>query len=310
MNYLLIAHTDIDIAPLRAGVSFRLMHTPFGKDQPCGVSVEEVLVSEQVTDSRHWFQALSTTFERLLDHGGFTVLVSGVHPFYLNPMVDSGVESVFAMLILAFPDARWMFGTIRGYADVGRELRMQLDQFRLAHGIGNLFYPDQNPLFDGEGLRDWVRWLAAKESGGGTGYLTRRKRTQVAFALDDESRYSYLNAYTAYRFGFRATAINNALLANHLLGKADSIPSRQSLPTPYLIFEDIYVNFAGGTPGLSWLGVNPENGRGRSKEWPRLEQAEYRIFVTSGQRDKDRWDSNQKYIRDQREPGKVYRNSR
>jgi hypothetical protein len=307
MNYLLIAQTDIDIATLKEGLRFRLMHTPLEKDQSCGVSIEEILISEYATDTRHWFQALSTTFEKLVDKGRLTVLVSGLRPHYLNPMVDYGLESVFAMLILAFPDARWMFGTIRGYADASQELHKQLDQFRLAHGIGNLFHPNQNPLLDGTGLRDWVRYTAAAEADGGAGYLPRRKETQVAFALDDESRYSYLNAYTAYRFGFRATAINNVLLANHLLGKADSIPSRQSLPIPYLIFEDIYVNFAGGTPGLSWLGVNPKDGRGRSKEWPRLEQAEYRIFVTSGQRlsgDKDRWDSNQKYFADQRAEGK------
>lgn len=211
------------------------------------------------------------------------------------------------MLILAFPDARWMFGTIRGYADADQELRKQLDQLRLAHGIGNLFHPDQYPLFDGTGLRDWVRSLAAGEHGGGASYLPRRKQTEVAFALDDESRYSYLNAYTAYRFGFRAMAINSAPLANHLLGEDDSVPNRQSSPTPYLIFEDIYVNFAGGTPGLSWLGVNPNNGRGRSKEWPRLEQAAHRIFVTSGQRlsgDEDRWRSNEQYIASQKGAGK------
>jgi hypothetical protein len=273
------------------------MGVPKERGHSCGVSIEEVLISEQATDTRHWFQALSTTFDKSLDRGSLVVLVSGARPYYLNPIVDSGWETVLAMLILAFPEARWMFGTIQGYEEADDRMRKDLDQFRFAHGIGNLFHPDQSALFDGDGLRDWVRWRASEETKGDARYLSRRKENQVAFSLDDESRYSYLHAYTAYRFGFRAVAINSTALAAHLLGQ--NVLS----PIPLLVFEDIYISFIDGKRGMSWLGLNPADETGRAKEWPRLGQARFRIFVTSGQQlpgDEVKRKRNSAYIAEQK----------
>jgi hypothetical protein len=230
-----------------------------------------------------------------LQLGTLTVVVCGVRPFCLNPLSNLGWESVVAMLIMAFPEVRWMFGTIRGYEEVGDEQKAQLDNFRIAHGIANLFLADQEPLFDGTGLRDWVRGCATtnKETERDSNYLPRRRGDQIAVSLDDETPYSFLQAYAAYRFGFRAVTVNNAATADYLLG-----PNSTALP-PTLVFEDIYISFPDGSPGMSWLDKNPEKGVGRATRWPQLERAKHRIFVTSGHRsrgDELKWSNNLSYI--------------
>jgi len=330
MTYLLIAQNEVDLALLRQGAIFRLLGSPLDHEieqeltftrgpasakrkvgyglkgsiaaakQACGTSIKEVLVRNCAADARSWFSQLSATIQASLEHGPLIVLVSHVRPHCLNPLVDSGWESVLAMLILAFPEVRWLFGTIQGYADAAKI--GELDSFRSAHGIGNLFGPDQTPLFDETGLRDWVRQRAAdkdSETKRDAKYLARR--TKVAIALDEETPYAHLHAYTAYRFGFRATAVNTAALADQFLGdprKNDDLS---------LVFEDIYVNFADGIKGMSWLDVDPEDNKGRSTQWPRLAKADHRIFVTSGQRlkgDGPKWICNKAYLSQQKTDGK------
>lgn len=293
MKFLLLAHDEPNISLLRQGVGFLLLGVPLENKKACGVSIEEVLIREQTGDTRQWFQTLSVKFEKSLEREELTVLVSGVRPYCLNPLIDSGWESILAMLILAFPEARWLFGTIQGYAVANPEEVNALDAFRSSHGIENLFKASPNPLFDPQGLRDWVRGVAAsgEHSITDVNYLSRRE--QFAISLDDEIAYSSLHAYTAYRFGYRAADINSSSLAKRILGK-DS-PATQLK----LAFEDIYVNFADGPRGMSWLIK-------RSTEWLLLDQAEHRIFVSSGLRlsgDNEKWQSNKEYLANRKAAG-------
>jgi hypothetical protein len=161
--------------------------------------------------------------------------------------------------------------------------------------VANLFAVEQDPIFDGTGLRDWVRNCATANqiTANDAEYLARRKEGVIACSVDDETPYSYLQAYASYRFGFRAITVNSALSADYLFGP------NSPFPVPFLTFEDIYVNFPDGSSGMSWLGVNPSNNRGRDTRWPRLSHASYRIFVTSGHRsrgEREKWSSNLDYL--------------
>jgi hypothetical protein len=296
MEFLLLAHNEKDINLLKQAVLFRLLGTPCRSSSTCVLAIEHAVICQTMGDTRRWFKSLAGLLGRALDRGRITVLVSGIRPFSLNPLVDSGSESVLAMLILAFPDVRWMFGTIKGYGGADKGKKLELNAFRSAHGIANLFRPDQSALFDGTGLRDWVRQRATvdDQTKDDASYLPRR--TRLAVSLDDETAYSYLHAYTAYRFGFRATTLDSAALCDDLLAR------NSTSSAPFLAFEDVYVNFVDGSSGMSWLDANPKDGVGRTKRWPRLEFAPFRIFVTSGQRfpgDELKWQLNNAYIAQQ-----------
>jgi hypothetical protein len=169
-------------------------------------------------------------------------------------------------------------------------------------------------LFDALGLRDWIRGLtedALKEGRQHTptksqpSYLARRHRRAVA--VDDESSYAYLNAYTAYRFGYRASAVHSYTLANELLDE-DAVAFAHSQKNverfvPAILFEDLFLNFADGIRGLSHLS-DDDYGTGRAQLWPMVTDplVKHRIFVTSDQRlygDRSRHDQNRTYINQQ-----------
>lgn len=242
-----------------------------------------------------------------------TVLVDHVVPERLNPLSPPAWETLLARLILAYPEVRWLFSRI-----VGEDVT----QFRRLHGLHNLFYAASSPLFDPTALRNCIRERAA--SGQDTSIDARYLplRMDRAIALDEERSYATLHAYAAYRFGYCAETLTTFEVAQRTLsGSCDG------LSPPALVFEDICVNFpdtyrygfsklyadpAGvrGQPNRADEGAlhrvesnlvsdeNPEF-QGRAHEWPVLEQAERRIFVTSGQRrlqDARRWLRNSAHI--------------
>jgi hypothetical protein len=303
MIYVSIAQEEKEFAALECVVKFDLRLQPLVDDKKGDWEQRRrrLLIPSNLADPRSSFADLVAEFSRWVAKDDVTALVSQVHPMKLNPLQHEGVESLLAMLVLAFPEARWLFGTIRGY-EKGTDINKDLDDFRSAHGLRKLFQAEQSALFDGAGLRDWVRQRAIEHPNtrADVPYLPRRE--QLAIALDEETDYAHLHAYTAYRFGFRALAISQRAAADSVLGpEADPVWSALKLK---LILEDIFLNFPDGRGGLSNLG------RERRKAFPKLEDAEHRILVTSDQRvpgDTERQAQNKLYIAEQKAKGKNIR---
>jgi hypothetical protein len=250
-----------------------------------------------------------------------TILVDSINPLHLTTAQEAFTwDKLIAMLVLTFPELHWVFGVRFGKTSDTDDCFPHSE-----HDLASLRRPQRCWLFDPSGLRDWVRKqtgisLAPLAPGQGPtpnaqqSYLPRRRES--AIAIDDETDYAFLNAYTAYRFGFRATPVSTFALASALLGqRSDSRPEQpasidsrecgQSWP-PRVIFEDIYLNFPDGKPGLSQLysdsSVADNTSHGRSLDWPLLEDVPHRIFITSGQRiagDDEKHERNRIYIREQ-----------
>ncbi|MDD5266658.1 MAG: hypothetical protein PHO08_05965 [Methylococcales bacterium] len=241
------------------------------------------------------FEDIAVEFSRWLVEDPVMVLVSQVHPFRLNPLLSQGLDSLLAMLILAFPEVRWLFGTILG--DPNQQAT--LEGFHAGHGLRNLYAPKQSPLFDGGGLRDWIRERAIDDerSHHDSSYLPRRKA--LAIALDEETDYAYLHAYAAYRFGFRTLPLSERAASETVLGqRADSAWKKPGIT---LALEDVFLNFPDGGRGLSDFLA-------RKAVFPRLEEAEHRILVTSDQRvpgDEDKQARNKFYVNGQKAMGRT-----
>jgi len=228
----------------------------------------------------------------LAEENRVTVLVDSINLSALNPCSSERWDAAVAMLILAVPEVRWVFGVANGDA-------AKLDDFRKAHGLARLFLPYWSDLFDGVGLRDLVRASALKGPDSCTAYLP--KRVQHALALDEEKSYTCLHAYATYRFGYRSMAADSFAVARLFLSDATR-PECSGIEMWNLILEDIYLNFADGERGTSELDRNPQSKqfKGRAMEWPRLEEAEHRIFITSGHHDDPaKWARNEAYIAQQ-----------
>lgn len=316
MIYLLCGRKQADIDALRLGI--RLIVADGSKASLSGKAMRIRIATfipstDPDHDPRGDFHSFHDLLKQLTKQDSVTVLVSLIRPFELNPLLDASPENLVAILVLAFPEVRWLFGTIRGYQEVQgihgderqpRERKNQrLHEFRKAHGLHNLFCHPGSALFDGSGLRDWIRarMLDDPNTAHDAAYLPRRMQNAVAF--DEESDYAHLHAYAAYRFGFRTHALTTKAQADCVLGE-----SRRSDPLE-VVFEDLFLNLPDGPRGYSDLARRDESEgkHSRHKDFPRLEMAEHRIFVTSGQRtqnDEEKQAANRTYLETQRGLGK------
>ena len=298
----------------------------------CGMtatgSTEEILYLPSVCVGNGVWARVRRHLEDCLRRGCLTVFVDGVDPAKLDPLsITESWEGYIARLLLEFPDVEWLINSSSS----------DLDSIR-RYGVANVFGPRPDNLFDASGLRDFVRGNARQPrisaekrrgeepeaEGEGTGrrrltdeegqespalYLPVRK--EFAVALDEETAYCQLHAYSAYRFGFRAASIQNDVTARSVVGqKDDSDQTDNGTPEiqeryPQLVIEDLFVSYADSDTAYSRLHSPVSTVRtARNNAWPGLERADYRIFVTSGQEpkltDSARWSANRAYVAQQR----------
>ena len=257
-------------------------------------------------------QELTGDHDGYSSHTGFTVLVDHVNLLSLNPIGAGRWETLIAMLILAFPEFRWIFGAFWPFAvptqraeetedqKVLRDTAETAETIRSSHGIGSLFQASRSPIFDGYGLRQFVRKLAKTPRNGDksvAGYLPDRK--EVACAIDDETSYAFFHAYAAYRFGFRSDALTTQATAIDLLSDAGKRDTADSLDLS-LTIEDLYLNFPDRTSDVSLSDLEKRNSEFPalkctsqrqsfvqvSVEVPVSKERPVRVFVTTGQEER------------------------
>lgn len=205
------------------------------------------------------------------------VIVDTVNLSYLNPLVTTGWDSVISMLILTFPEVHWIFGVFQGADFFDKSTKNIIRE----HGLSSILETISDPLFDGTGLREWVRTkirAEGSESLEKANYLPIRKN--IAIAIDDERSYAYFHCYTAYRYGFRTFPIIKESSLNRLLGEDGSLCENDQLR---LSIEDLFLNFPDRSTkhrDTQWSDLIQ-----RSEKLPGLNQfSVLRIFVTSGQK--------------------------
>ena len=183
-------------------------------------------------------------------------------------------------LILAFPEIQWVpiYGQWKADADaVGGDMT-----WRRAIELCNNGY---SPLFDGDGLRSCLMMRVHKE-----GY----SRADVALAVDEEANFAQMNAYMAYRFGYRAYSISSRAIAETLLRRhsrelpvattllnvelTDLEEYRKKLLNPVtIVFEDIQLQFSDERRDEK----TPKFGAARDGEWSLLREADLRVVATA-----------------------------
>jgi len=311
MIYLALAESDTLWRMFEHALDLVSAGAPFASEEDskrrCGERRIRIAFSPKGAEPARHFDTLASEIGRLLEEDtAVTVLVDSVRPFEMNPLRD-GYDALLSALILAFPEVRWLFAGIRGYPERNevagkgtsdeknrieeankkkQELRDLLDGFRRAHGLHRLFEPWQTPLFDGSGLRDWVRERIREDNKQRKALAYIPRRTRLAAALDEEPDYAFLHAYTAYRFGYRALALDR--------WKAVEAVFKKDTTNVDLALEDLYLNFPDGGDGMSDLEK-------RYKELPGLKCVPNHVIVTSDQRtpgDGDKQERNRRVKRD------------
>ena len=235
-----------------------------------------------------------------LHRPSITIVVDAIDPGNLSVTKEGRTwENLVAMLILTYPEILWLFGVIEstGFKDDAEFERLfgksakaltgtetKNENVTPIHSIWRLFDDISfDPLFDPSGLRNWVRnrTLSTLERAGVKGFpLPLRPDSRIAAAIDEEGSYSYFHAYTAYRFGCRAYVITKWSEMQFLFSRAPESP-RCSLLTPWLLLEDMSLNFPDRPEGLSLshLRRRADKLKGLSRDEPSY----LRLLITTGQ---------------------------
>ncbi len=235
-----------------------------------------------------------------------TILVDSIHPDYFNVVEESGAwENLVAMLLLTFPEVRWLFG-------LNYPTRSPLfkDHHQLSELFSGIF---RETLLDPTGLREWVRIKtneAMETNNCDDLKLPLRSDNRIAAAIDDESYFAYFNAYTAYRFGCRAEVITSWQEMKRIFGQDnndDNPPIATKQHLYWLLLEDMSLNFPDRSANKHLLNLERDenNKQGRAYHCPRLnslnstiEKSNYRILVTGQTRPGDHTlTENRQYLR-------------
>lgn len=198
----------------------------------------------------------------------------------LNPLQERGFPTAVAMLILAFPEIHWVFFSPYKSEEKSNSNSPFFDKVHTLKNAENLTEilklneAQFSPLFDPTDLRNAIRKKAKemKDENGNPIAPYIPERADISAAIDEEISYSYFNAYTAYRFGFRSHIITTYRMMEECFGE-----NADANITPNLLFEDLYLNFP-DKPG----GVHLSNLKVRDGKFPKLKEANYRIFITIG----------------------------
>ncbi|MEI7909643.1 MAG: hypothetical protein WCK77_08420 [Verrucomicrobiota bacterium] len=208
----------------------------------------------------------------LLEQPESVLCLHGIDPANLNVLDSNGWNTLAGMLILAFPEARWVVIGAGG------------------HSLESVGGCALWALCDPSGVREAVKCQTITK--GGRTCFPLREKTFVA--LDEEQDYAFFFAYTAYRFGYRAATPLSWEETKQLLG------GPAPLMNPFGTLEDIFLQYADQPDNLQIPVSYLES---REAEMSALGSAGVRIMVTSGGQDRfsrrggDRERRNLAYVR-------------
>lgn len=237
------------------------------------------------------------------------VLVDSIRPTQMSAVSESLTwDHLIALLVLTFPEIKWVFGVIAGDASLkAGQLQFPIRDHSL---LSLLVTPRRDPLFDPTGLRDWVRCCtnhsfeqAFKRAGDGIEKMvpfTLARRKLRAAAIDEEVDYAILHAHAAYRYGYRADVVTTWSQMKFMFGQVGS--GCQASHGYELILEDMRLAFPDkpATTHLSNLRT------GRAVACPLLDDSRdasrWRFLVTTGQEDEgsELIEENEAYLEEKR----------
>ena len=202
-----------------------------------------------------------------------------------------------AMLVLTFPEVRWIFLGTHAQTAAGAERDPLADH---AFSAGNLREmvvgrADVVPLFDPSGLRNHIRSSIKKSLETSQAARSLSLRDKHCAAIDDEGQYAFLHAYVGYKLGLGVHLVTTEAMMAEVFGEPTTSGSVAAKVQPKIemTFEDVFLNFpdrSSDEPHLSRLSE-------RDNFYPGLKDVKRRVFVTAGHRNVAWHQENRAYIR-------------
>nr|VFJ64676.1 MAG: hypothetical protein BECKDK2373B_GA0170837_11394 [Candidatus Kentron sp. DK] len=294
-HHLILARSDITANAMDAWLELLGEEPLTGKNDPRRIVWPTESTGGEVPI--HAYESLCERIEEAARAGAeaiplnrVAVLVDSIDLSALDVVSEGGDwDSLIAMLILTFPEIRWVFGVITG-VDKDRE-KLSEEEKRIVewHSLPSLLADwRRDPLFDPTGLRDWIR----KNTNCRLAHTTKDdlrlpERDKLAAAIDEEKSYARFHGYTAYRFGYRADVITTWTAMRERFGKGkDEGESPEKSHGYWLLLEDMSLNFPDRERDTHLLHLEKDRATRCPKLNsidPELEISRYRILITTGQ---------------------------
>ncbi len=330
-NYILLAQSDVGGRALIAWTRLfalpdrdRMVFAPIVFDE-CKHRIDSEI-------SRYEF-VLKQIESRLegIDSRRATILVDAVRPSGLSLVRGSASwESLIAMLVITFPELRWMFG----YDGLAEE-RDRLSNVRIdftedektifegvfaGHDRYSAFHPWFDPLFDPTGLRELVRLQTnldlermSVDAGNLNTPFQLPRRRELSAVIEDEFDYAMLHSYTAYRFGFRTDVLNsweqmeerfNVRSPKNPSANPRKFPATLSIEERHkyrLILEDMRLQFADKS-AKTHLSRLDEREIQCNRLWDENDDSDFRFMISTGQESAsdELWALNEGYLYNKR----------
>nr|VFJ73427.1 MAG: hypothetical protein BECKFW1821C_GA0114237_10507 [Candidatus Kentron sp. FW] len=283
-HHLILAQSEVTANALGAWLEL-LGEKPLADDDPRCIVCPEDIRLETIPDV---YENLCERIDETVRAGAdsislnrVTVLVDSVDIDELNAISEGGGwNSLIAMLILSFPEIRWVFGVIEGKRS---EEKQRIIEWHLLPSLLANWHRD--PLFDPTGLRNWIRAKTNVELEKLWG-LRVQERDGLAASIDDDKSYAQLHGYIAYRFGYRADVITRwiSMKERFRIGVGKKQGSSKNPHGYWLLLEDMSLNFPDRRLAIHLLNLGE-----RARQCPQLDSAnpdsensEHRILITVG----------------------------
>ena len=294
-RYIILAQSEVTAKALNTWLKL-LGNSIAGQHHPRWI-VWERHVGNGIT-AVEAYQTLVTRIDRaatgdddLVPLNEIVVLVDSVKPAQSsNAVAEGGWNAVVAMLILTFPEVRWIFG-VSGTAQGWEKLAVD-------HSLGCLLEPVQREaLFDPTGLRDWVRTktkLQIRDGDGRPGGTESAQRSRICRSAKKWRPRSRRSRHTPIFMGTPHTASAAERTLLRLGGDVERLWPKASPHDYWLLLEDMSLNFPDKPGGIHLLRLDRykdnDKDNGRAEHCPQLdstkqksEHSEYRIIITTGQ---------------------------
>jgi hypothetical protein len=221
-----------NIGPVATGVAQNVESIVWGdpvQGDEAGVRVYNYLVNQIENTARLDDEASSPR--------QMVILVDALRPLEMNAVAENcGWSHLIGLLILTFPEIRWIFGLVH---DAGSDFPVR--EHSLAALVKGAW---RDPLLDPSGLRNWIRQHTNEIlNRGNSGFEVPGRKFRAA-SIDDERDYCYFHGYVAYRFGYRTDVVDSWALMAQLFSSESSWYHHQEGGHGYrILLEDMSLNF-------------------------------------------------------------------
>lgn len=220
--------------------------------------------------------------------------------------IKPAASDIAATLSLMYPEVYWIFVVMDNKIPSSDLLCLSdhivnpfdAEGMRKLMELLNQHYYGYSPLFDPSGLRSWLKRKMEKDTKRPAISSDKTGNSSFAAAIDEETSYAFMNAYLAFKMGYKTFTVTTLNMMERLF-KHDEDKKNENRRNIDLVFEDLFASFPDKDTYSHLSDIKKKDA-----EFKGFMKVKKRIFVTVGHKH-IAWDkSNKEHISTLKQDGK------